>query len=178
MLGYPLKTLLSAIENRYGREAVVQTLAEAELPADRMYRLNEPYAESEAQRLTVAASRRLSVEDIAEAFFTDTLMRFPTWYEMCRTSREFLEMQPEIHNTFAVGLQRPEQRDAVRDKFRLEKLDDELVVHYRSPNRMCDIYKAIAQRVFQHYHDKANIDEPRCMKRGNDECELRIRWIK
>jgi predicted hydrocarbon binding protein len=85
-------------------------------------------------------------------------------------------MQPEIHNTWAVGLRRPEDRDAVRDKFRLEKLKDELVVHYRSPNRLCDMYKAIAHHVFEHYHEKATIDEPRCMKRGDDDCELRIRW--
>jgi hypothetical protein len=176
VLGYPLKLLLKAIERRHGHEAVVQTMAEAGVPADRVFRLNEPYAESEAQRLTIAASQRITVDDIAEAFFTDTLVRFPTWYEMCKTSRQFLEMQPEIHNTFAVGLQRPEERDAVRDKFRLEKLKDELVVHYRSPNQLCDMYKAIAQRVFQHYKDNATIDEPRCMKRGDDDCEMRIRW--
>jgi len=176
VLGYPLKTLLKAIERHHGHEAVVQTLEEAGLPADRAYRLNESYADSEAQRLTAAASRRLSVEDIAEAFFKDTLMRFPTWYEMCKTSREFLEMQPKIHNTFAVGLQRPEERDAVRDKFHIEKVDDELVVHYRSPNRLCDIYKAIARYVFEHYQDKATIEEPRCMKRGDTDCEMRIRW--
>ncbi len=85
-------------------------------------------------------------------------------------------MQPEIHNTFPVGLQRPEERQAVRDKFRLEKLADELVVRYRSPNRLCDMYKAIARHVL-HYKDEATIDEPRCMKHGDDECELRIRWI-
>src|SRR5262249_42745016 len=139
-------------------------------------RLDMPYADSEAQRLTAAASQWVSVEDIAEAFFQDTLARFPTWYEMCKSSREFLEMQPEIHNTFAYSLQRPEDREALRDKFRLEKLEDELVVHYRSPNRFCDIYKAIARRVFQHYQDKASIDEPKCVKRGDSECELRIRW--
>jgi hypothetical protein len=177
MLGYPLKLLLNAIESRHGHEAVTQTLAEAGLPADRAYRLNEPYADSEAQRLMTAASQWISVEDIAEVFFRETLVRFPTWFEMCKTSRELLEMQPEIHNTFAVGLQRPNERDAVRDKFRLEKLDDELVVHYRSPNYLCDMYKAIARRVFQHYHDVATIDEPRCMKRGDAECELRLRWI-
>jgi hypothetical protein len=176
VLGYPLKLLLITIESRHGREAVIQTLVEAGLPGDRGYRLNEPYADSEAQRLLAAASQRVSAEDIAETFFVETRARFPTWFEMCKTSREFLEMQPEIHNTFAYGLQRPEERDAVRNKFRLEKLDDELVVHYRSPNRLCDMYKAIARHVFKHYQDKATIDEPRCMKLGDAECELRIRW--
>jgi hypothetical protein len=120
--------------------------------------------------------RRLTQEEVAQAFFEDTLSRFPAWYAMCKTSREFLEMQPEIHNTFGVGLQRPEDRDAVRPKFRLEKFDDELVVHYRSANRMCGIYKAIAQRVFDHYRETATIDEQQCMNRGDEECEMRIRW--
>jgi len=176
VLGYPLKLLLNAIERIHGPEAVVQTLVEAGLPADRVYRLNEPYADSEAHSLHAAAIKRITTEDIATAFFEDTRERFPTWFEMCKSSREFLELQPQIHNTFAVGLQRPEERDAVLDKFRLEKLDDQLIVHYRSPNRLCDMYKAIAKRVFQHYHDKATIDEPFCMNRGDAECELRIRW--
>ena len=177
MLGYPLRLLLNAIESRHGHEGVVRVLAEAGLPADRVYHMNESYSDSEAQRLTGAALQSISLEDIAEAFFKDTTVRFPTWFQMCKTSREFLEMQPEIHNTFAHGLQRPEEREAVRDKFRLEKLDDELVVHYRSPNRMCDMYKAIAQHVFRHYQDQATIEETLCMNRGDNECELRIRWI-
>ena len=176
MLGYPLKLLLNLVEERYGREGVSRALAEAGLPSDRTYRLNEPYSDNEAQRLTAAAFQHLSLEEIAAAFFKDTLERFPTWFQMCKTSRAFLEMQPEIHNTFAHGLQRPEDRDAVRDKFRLEKLEDELVVHYRSPNRLCGMYKAIAQHVFEYYKEHASIEEPRCMEHGDDECELRIRW--
>lgn len=177
MLGYPLKLVMSAIEKRYGREGVVQTLQEAGVPADRIYRLNEPYDDNEARKLTAAVFKRLSMDDIAQAFFEDTLVRFPTWYEMCKTSRQFLEMQPEIHNTFAIGLQEPAQRDVVRDKFRLEKLEHELVVHYRSANQMCEMYKAIAEYVFRHYREQATIDERKCVKRGDAECEFRIRWI-
>jgi hypothetical protein len=176
VLGYPLKLVLNAIESRYGTEGVAQLLAAAGVPADRVYRLNEPYDDHEAQRLSAAAFHLISLEDVAEAFFKDTVVRFPTWFEMCKTSRQFLEMQPEIHNTFALGLQRPEERLAVQNKFRLEKLSDELVVHYRSPNHLCEMYKAIAQHVFKHFREKATIDEPKCMNRGDDECELRIRW--
>jgi hypothetical protein len=176
MLGYPLKVVLQEVEKLRGREAVEKVLAEVGLPADHAYRLNVPYSDAEAVRLTAAAFRFLSREEVAAAFFNDTLARFPTWFAMCKTSREFLEMQPEIHNTFAHGLQRPQEQQAVREKFRLDKLEDELVVHYRSPNRMCDMYKAIAQHVFRHYHDEATIDETMCMHRGDAECELRIRW--
>jgi hypothetical protein len=176
MLGYPLKILIKAIETRYGRETAQQMLAEAGVPADRVYRLNEPYPESEAARLSAVAFQRISVEEMGQVFFEDALERFPMWFQMCKNSREFLEMQPVIHNTFAHGLQLPEERDAVREKFRLEKLADELIVHYRSPNRLCDMYKAIAWRVFRHYGDTATIEETKCMKEGDIECELRIRW--
>jgi hypothetical protein len=108
-----------------------------------------PYDDDEAQRLARTAFERITFDDVAEVFFTDTLHRFPTWFSMCKTSRQFLEMQPEVHNTFAHGLQHPEQRNAVRDKFRLDKLDDELVVHYRSPNRLCDLYRAITRQVLR-----------------------------
>src|SRR5262245_57884123 len=119
MLGYPLKVVLSAIETRFGHEAALRLLQEAGVPADRVYRLNEPYSDNEAARLSAAAFQLLSVKDVSDAFYDDIRTRFPTWFEMCKTSRQFLEMQPEIHNTFAYGLQRPEEREAVREKFRL-----------------------------------------------------------
>jgi hypothetical protein len=167
---------MKAIEARYGRDGAEQLLVEAGVPANRVYGLNVVYEDSEAASVLGAAARRLTTDELAQAFFDDALSRFPMWFQMCKTSREFLEMQPVIHNTFAHGLQRPEERDAVREKFHLEKLTDELVVHYRSPNRLCDIYRAIAQRVFQHYRETGTIDETKCMKRGDVECELRIRW--
>lgn len=176
MLGYPLQKILNAIENRHGPDAVAETLREAGIPSSRVYRLNVLYPDSEAQRLAAAALGRVTIDEVAEVFVSDALVRFPTWFKMCTSSRQLLELQPEVHNTFAHGLQHPAERSAVQDKFRLEKLDDELVVHYRSPNRLCEMYKAIARQVLKHYGESAEIDEPHCMNRGDRECELRIRW--
>ena len=125
MLGYPLKTVMKAIEARYGREGVDQLLAEAGVPADRVYGLNVPYEDSEAASVLGAASQRLTIEELAQAFFDDALSRFPMWFQMCKTSRELLEMQPVIHNTFAHGLQRPQERDAVHLR-QLDVAEDEI----------------------------------------------------
>lgn len=171
-----MKLMLDTVARHHGRDAVASTLAAAGIPGERIYGLNRLYDDAEGQRLMAAALARVSVDDIADVFVTDTAARFPTWFAMCKTSREFLEMQPEVHNTFAHGLQHPEQRDAVRDKFRLERREQTLVVHYRSPNKLCDLYRAIARRVLVHYQETATIDEPHCMKRGDPACELHICW--
>ena len=35
-------------------------------------------------------------------------------------------------------------RDLIKDKFRIEKLDNKLITHYRSPNRHCHLYVSLA----------------------------------
>ena len=114
----------------------------------------------------------------ADVFCRDAMTRFSTWFEMSSNSREFLERQVTIHNVFASSVRDPEARKAVEDKFRIEKLENEIVTHYRSPNRLCSMYKALARWMFKHYGDHAAIEEPRCMKRGDTECEIHVIWQK
>ena len=117
-----------------------------------------------------------AMEVYADVFGRDAMTRFSTWFEMSSNSREFLERQITIHNVFASGVRDPEARKAVEDKFRIEKLEGEIVTHYRSPNRLCSLYKALARWMFKHYGDQAVIQEPRCMKRGDTECEIHVIW--
>ena len=144
--------------------------------------MNKIYADEECQRLFVAAGDvlALSGEEIcdlwAEAFMKDTQKRFPAWYEMCADARALLECHPEIHAGFAASLPDPDASQVVTSKFRIEKLERELIVHYRSPNRLCMLYRALARRVIAHYGDEASIEETRCLHRGDDECEFRIQW--
>ena len=182
MLGYPFRPLLQAIEAKAGPAAVAEVKRRAGVPADRTYRMSEIYEDEECQRLLSVAGEVLGL-DVAEicdlwavAFLKDTQKRFPAWYEMCADARALLECHPEIHVGFAASLTDPKASEAVTRKFRIEKLERELIVHYRSPNRLCMLYRALARQVIEHYGDNAEIEETKCLHRGDPECEFHIRW--
>jgi len=184
MVGLIQKMWLDFVEERAGREGVAEVMRRAGIPPDRVYRIGEPYSDSEWQRLLHATCDVLhctqdeALEAYAGVFGRDALSRYPKWFEMSANSREFLERQVTIHNVFASGVRDPEARKAVVDKFRIEKRAGEIVTHYRSPNRLCGLYKSLARWMFEHYGDEATIEEPKCMLRGDDECELHVVWTK
>jgi hypothetical protein len=154
------------------------------VPPDRVFRIGETYSDDEWQRLLRAAcdvlrcSETEAMDAYAEVFGRDALSRFSKWFEISANSREFLERQATIHNVFASGVRDPEARRAVVDKFRIERREREIVAHYRSPNRLCSLYKSLARWMFRHYGDEALIEEQQCMLRGDDECEIHVIWRK
>lgn len=182
MVGVIQKVLLDLALLRGGPQAVSRIYLAAGIPEDRRFRIDTVYPDDEWQRMLAAACDvlELSPEALetayAEQFGRDALRRWPVWFSMSRNAREFLERQPTIHNTFATGVRDPEARHGIRDKFRLERREQELITHYRSPNELCGLYKALARWVLRHYEEQATIEEPLCLKRGDAECEIHIRW--
>jgi hypothetical protein len=182
MVGLIQKVLFDLIEAIGGPQAASEVRRRAGVEEDRRFRLDTVYPDDEWQRLLKATGEVLgrSQEELetayAETFGRDSLRRWPIWFETSANARQFLERQQTIHNTFATGVRDPEARHGIRDKFRLEKLPDELVTHYRSPNELCGLYKALARWVLKHYQEEAVIEETCCTKRGDPECEIHIRW--
>jgi predicted hydrocarbon binding protein len=182
MIGLIQKILLDLVEEQAGPEAVRDVKRSAGVPPDRIFRIGEVYSDLEWQNLLSAACRVLHanedevMEQYADVFGRDALVRFSKWFEMSANSREFLERQITIHNVFASGVVDPNSRKAVVDKFRIETFDDKIVTHYRSPNKLCALYKALARWMFNHYADDAVIEETKCMHRGDEECEIHVIW--
>jgi hypothetical protein len=170
------------IEARGGVEAVSEVKRRAGVPEQKQFRLSEVYDDEEFQRLVAAGAEILALgqsqfeDEFAAACFEDLLGRWPTFFRISRNAREFLERQPAIHNSFASGALSPSERRGITDKFRLERLEKETVAHYSSVNRLCGFYKAFARRVIDYYHGQASIEEPRCLRKGDPECEIHIRW--
>lgn len=183
MIGLIPRTLCSMVAGAGGEETLLEVKRRAGVPPDFVFRMNEPYPDEQWQRLFESSCEVLEVTPIhaehlfAKAFLDFALERFPNWFEMCGSAREFLELHPVIHNSFATGLQDPQARFEAKDKFRISTSPERIVVHYRSPNKLCGLYVTLAHLVIQHYGDLATVREANCMKRGDDECVIVIHWF-
>jgi hypothetical protein len=182
MIGLIQKVLFDLVEERAGLEALAEVKQSAGVPLHRIFRLGEVYSDAEWQNLLAATCRVLGANEeqimelYADQFGRDALARFSKWFEISANSREFLERQITIHNVFASGVRDPDSRKAVVDKFRIETFDDRIVTHYRSPNKLCSLYRALARWMFKYYGDEAVIEETNCMHRGDEECEIHVIW--
>lgn len=182
MIGLIQHILSCLAHSRGGTEAVNAIRAGAGVAPDRVYRIRESYSDEEFSRLLHSTLAHFAWDEdtfakaFAEVFLADALERWPEWFRTAPDARAFLERQVAIHNTFASGQADPAVRDAVNDKFRIERRADRHVTHYRSPNRVCCLYKALARGVLSHWGEEARLEEPRCMHRGDPACEIHVVW--
>ncbi|MBN9287166.1 MAG: hypothetical protein BGO43_00890 [Gammaproteobacteria bacterium 39-13] len=187
MVGLIQKILLDMVRDVAGEEVLIHIKQEAGVAPDKEFQINNVYDDEEWQKLFAAALKILNLtpeqadEIYASYFIKDALKRFPTWFNMSKNSYEFLLIQPTIHNCFATSVLEKKERDAINDKFVVDKLPHnpkKLITHYRSHNHHCGLYKALAKGVINHYQDKAEIAETHCLKQGDDECQIHIEWSK
>lgn len=182
MVGLIHRALFSLIESTAGHDAVAEVKRRANVPEDQAFLADVAYDNAEWQRLFANACDVLGLSQsqaetaFADFFGHDALLRWPTWFEKSHNAREFLERQPNIHRSIATAVRNPATRKEIAHKFNLEKRDQELVMHYRSPNQLCGLYIALAKWIINHYGDQATIEETRCLKQGDPECEIHIRW--
>ena len=182
MLGLIPKVLIEWVAGAYGDEKALEIKSRAGCHPDSEFRINEVYDDELWRRLVVAGLEALNCsadeleEGYARYFLLDAQKRWPRWFEMSQSARDFLERHPAVHNNFASGVRDPESRARITDKFRVEKRDDRLVTHYRSPNRHCHLYESLAREVLRLYGERAAIEHRRCVKRGDAECEIHIVW--
>jgi hypothetical protein len=182
MLGLIPKILVELVTSTYGEETALEIKRRAGCDDAIEFRINAVYDDEIWRRLVVAGTEVLNCssealeEEYARYFLKDAHNRWPAWFNMSKTAREFLERHPAVHNNFADAVRDQSARAQIKDKFRIEKLDDKIITHYRSPNRHCHLYVALAQEVLNLYDEQAVIEELKCLKLGDPECEIWITW--
>lgn len=183
MIGLIQHVLLDLVRQRGGDVALAQVLARAGLPADTRFRIDTDYDDAQAAALLGHAAAVLGVDTdtlfalYADAFLADTRQRFPAFFAMAKSSREFLARQPAIHNLMGSGLRNPARRAQINDKFHLTDLPGgDLAVRYTSPARWCGLYVALAHAVARLYGDRLELCVAQCRARGDAACTFHLHW--
>lgn len=182
MVGLIHNIFFDMLDGLTDQNKTAQIRSAAGVSADSEFRIDENYDDAEFRRLLTAAcdqlglSREQAEVAFAKAFYEDAQRRWPTWFSISKNARDFLKRQPTIHNGFATGVSDPAARPMIRDKFRLEEREDRLIVHYKSPNRLCGVYVELAKLILTHYQETAAIEQKSCLHNGDDACEIQIIW--
>jgi hypothetical protein len=98
---------------------------------------------------------------------------YPAFFEPYQTTRDFLLtlneiIHPEVRKLYP-GADVPD--------FGMAQTDDGLTMIYESRRRMCSFATGLIEGAADYYGERVSIAEPRCMIRGDDQCELRIRLV-
>ncbi|WIX31901.1 heme NO-binding domain-containing protein [Salinicola sp. JS01] len=178
MIGLIQRVLIDHIEATQG-EAAMRQLAAAAGVEEPGRRIDTDYDDAECLRLFEAAGQVLGLDRealmalYADIFVKWTLVHYPMFFQMADSAQAFLARQPAIHASMGAGIRDAQLRARVNDKFRIvEQRAGRLVVEYRSDNGLCGLYRALFQRLLDHYEERGLCEEACCMHRGDTCCRF------
>lgn len=183
MIGVMHEILFGFVKRNFGEAGLTELRRRAQIEG-KEFRLDTIYDDAEWRRIVGTAIEMAGGDPIAAekalARYAgeDLVLRFGGFFKGATRSLEMIKRQPKIHNNLAKGLGTggEEAQRRVTDKFNLEEIsDNEVVMHYRSPNRHCVLYIGLAEWLADHFDDPLEIWEDRCQKKGDDECTIHVK---
>lgn len=184
MIGIINALLFDYIEAQHGIEKLKALKARLNMPDDYSFRIDTYYADTEWQDIYQKTAAFVGVEREAMewgfGYFSGKALvnQFPTFVSGCTCARDLIVRQPKIHNIIGNSVNDPGTRKIINQKFTLEERDDKVVMHYVSPNQLCTFYRSLATWAGEHFGETVTIQEPRCMKKGDSECEIHLQYTK
>ena len=145
-----------------------------------VYSVAEAYPDEEfaelagrAAAVTGLAPEALQREFGAFAARTTFTRLFPAFFDIAGDSRTFLlTIEARIHE-----LVRATIPNAVPPRLTVSPNgDDGVDVVYTSPRRLCALLEGLVAGTAAHYGERAELDETKCMRRGDGACVYRVRF--
>ena len=173
MKGIIFNLLESTVTRQHGEDLWDTLLEETQL--DGVYTALGSYPDEELMKLVGAATSVLNLpsETFIRWFGRNALPilaeRYPEFFEGHNLTRDFLLtlndiIHPEVRKIY-------QGADVPQFTFDLPS-DDVLVIGYRSARKLCSLAEGLIEGATAHYGEDVVIEQPSCMKRGDDECIL------
>jgi hypothetical protein len=138
------------------------------------------YPDEDLVKLVSAAANALSMppDDVVIWFGRNALplfaTRYPQLFEPHNSTRSFVLtlndiIHPEVRKLYP-GADVPE--------FDFDLRDGVLVMGYRSARKLCSFAEGLLFGTADHYGERLTVEQPTCMKRGDDKCVLEIAFAR
>ena len=175
MKGIVFNLLEHCVRQECGEDAWDSVLESAGLEG--AYASLGSYPDEDLGRIVAAASEafKMTPDGVTRWFGRSALPllaeKYPSLFAKHGSARSFLLslndiIHPEVRKLYP-GVDVPE--------FEYDTSSDEtLVMTYTSARRLCSFAEGLIEGAAQHFGEELKIERPRCMKRGDLECELRI----
>jgi hypothetical protein len=175
--GIVFNLLETVVVREHGDEVWELLLEQAGL--DGVYTSIGSYDDRELVALVGVASEHLGVgsEEVIRWFGRSALPlladHYPQLFTPHRNTRSFLLtlnsiIHPEVRKLYP---------GAVTPEFEFDASSPEvLVMGYESPRKLCAFAEGLIHGAADHYGERAFIDQPACMRRGDQRCQLQIRF--
>ena len=173
MKGIIFNLVEEVVSNRFGEDAWDDLLAAARV--DGAYTSLGSYPDDELFRLVAAASEKLGlpadavVRTLGEDAIPLLADRYPAFFKGHASTKSFLLtlndiIHPEVRKLYP-GAQVP--------TFGFEEsADDSLVMRYHSERKLCALAEGFVLGAATHFGERAGIEQPECMHRGDADCVL------
>jgi hypothetical protein len=136
------------------------------------------YPDADLLALVAAASAALDkpADDVVRWFGVHAIpllaRKYPALFERHRATRPFLLtlngiIHPEVRKLYP-GADTPE--------FDVDDADQALVLGYQSKRRLCALAEGLIEGAAAHFGETVRIEHPVCMKRGDAQCRLALRF--
>ena len=172
--------LLEEVVSRDHGEDVWDALLEA-TGLDGAYTSLGSYSDEQLMKLVAAASTALDTppDEIVRWFGRSALPlfadRYPQFFAPHASTRSFVltlnqVIHPEVQKLY------PGADVPVFDYD--TSSEDTLVMGYASARQMCAFAEGLIEGAASHYGERAVIEQPRCMTRGDEKCVLEISFLR
>ena len=175
MKGVVFNLLEVVVRRDYGDDTWEALLEAAN--ADGAYSSLGNYPDAEMMRLVGVASSALKIpaDDVVRWFGRNALpllaKKHPQFFDAHKSTRPFLlSLNDVIHSEV-----RKLYPGADVPVFTYDTSSSEvLLMHYRSPRKLCALAEGFIEAAAAHFTEELSLDQPECMKRGDDKCVLRV----
>lgn len=175
MKGVVFNLLEAVVQHEYGDDTWDALLEQAQV--DGAYTSLGNYPDEEMMKLVAAASSALKVppDDIVRWFGRNAIpllaKKHPHFFDSHKSTRSFLlTLNDVIHMEV-----RKLYPGADVPVFNYDTSSpDVLLMEYASPRKLCSLAEGFIEATAAHYGEELSLEQPKCMKRGDDRCVLQI----